>query len=49
MGFLIGLGLTGVVAALGVAMSVLTGALIAAGTVIATGVIGFIAFLLVLI
>lgn len=49
MGFLIAIGLTGIVVALGAGMTVLTGLLVGLGTAMVTAVIGFIAFLLVLI
>jgi hypothetical protein len=49
MGFLVALGLTGIVVAVGAGMTVLTGLLMGLGTAIVTAVVGFIAFLLVLI
>ena len=49
MGCLIALGLTGIVVAMGAGMSALTGLLMGVGTAMVTAVIGFIAFLLVLI
>jgi hypothetical protein len=49
MGCLIALGLTGIVVAMGAGMSALTGLLMGLGTAMVTAVIGFIAFLLVLI
>jgi len=49
MGCLVAIGLTGVVVAMGAGMTVLTGLLMGLGTAMVTAVIGFIAFLLVLI
>jgi hypothetical protein len=49
MGCLAALGLTAIAAALGVAMSALTGLFMGLATTIATSAIGFIAFLLILI
>jgi hypothetical protein len=49
MGCLIAVGLTGIVVAMGAGMTVLTGLLMGVGTAMVTAVIGFIAFLLVLI
>lgn len=49
MGFLIALGLTGIVVAMGAGMTLLTGLLMGLGTAMVTAVVGFIAFLLVLI
>jgi hypothetical protein len=49
MGCLIAIGLTGIVVAMGAGMTVLTGLLMGVGTAMVTAVIGFIAFLLVLI
>ncbi len=49
MGILAALGLTGIVVAMGAGMTVLTGVLMGIGTAMVTAVIGFIAFLLVLI
>lgn len=49
MGCLVALGLTGIVVALGAAMSGLSGLLMALGTAMVTAVIGFISFLLILI
>ena len=49
MGCLTAIGLTGIVVAMGAGMTVLTGLLMGLGTAMVTAVIGFIAFLLVLI
>ena len=49
MGCLAALGLTAVVVAIGASMSALTGLFMGLATTIATSIIGFIAFLLVLI
>ena len=49
MGCLVAVALTSIVAAMGVGMSASTGMLMGPATTIATSVIGFIAFLLVLI
>jgi hypothetical protein len=49
MGCLVAVGLTGIVVTLGAAMSGLTGVFMTIATSIATGVLGLIAFLLLLI
>lgn len=49
MGFLVALGLTGIVVAMGAGMTLLTGLLMGIGTAMVTVVIGFIAFLMILI
>jgi len=49
MGFLMAIGLTGIVVAMGAGMTVLTGLLMGLGTAMVTAVIGFIAFLMLLI
>jgi hypothetical protein len=49
MGCLAAVGLTGAVIAIGAVMSALTGLFMALATTIVTSIIGFIAFLLVLI
>ena len=49
MGCLAALGLTAVVVALGAGMSALTGVFMGLATTIATSMIGFIAFLLILL
>ena len=49
MGCLVAVGLTAIVVALGAAMSSLTGVFMTIATAIATGVIGLVAFLLLLI
>lgn len=49
MGCLVAVALTAVVVAVGAGMSALTGLLMGLGTTMVTAVIGFIAFLLVLI
>jgi len=49
MGCLMAVGLTAIVVAMGAGMSALTGLLMGLATTIVTSVIGFIAFLLVLI
>jgi len=49
MGFLIGAMLTAIVVAMGAGITLLTGLLIGVGTAMVTAVIGFIAFLMILI
>jgi len=49
MGCLVAVGLVAIVVAMGAGMSALTGLLMAVGTIMVTAVIGFMAFLLMLI
>ena len=49
MGFLMAIGLTGIVVAMGAGMTVLTGLLMGLGTAMVTAVIGFISLLMLLI
>ena len=49
MGFLMAIGLTGIVVAMGAGMTVLTGLLMGLGTAMITAVIGFISVLMLLI
>jgi hypothetical protein len=49
MGFLMAIGLTGIVVAMGAGMTVLTGLVMGLGTAMVTAVIGFISLLMLLI